>query len=225
MLMNRYEIWVAIVASGALLGCSKGPLSATRPEARIVSGIRAESDAERLVEARDQQLRAMPVKLSAYAGAAIAYHADPSVFAVPISARLFYVAAKDRSGQVTGVYAMSETVDGVTTHYAGNLTCMGVYDFDGGVANRAKIGGRIDTSDDPEQPVGRYIWWQNIDNQSSPDNLPDKSTFAGFGDEAANIAFCQSPNPPRFGPFPVDTGDIVVRVVGSGTLQESLAAE
>jgi hypothetical protein len=34
--------------------------------------------------------------------------------------------------------------------------------------------------------------------------------LAGFGDEAANEAFCQSSNPPRFGPFDVMRGNIVV---------------
>jgi hypothetical protein len=156
---------------------------------------------------------------AAFASAAIAFHADASVFGVPIDARLFYVAAKSSDGEVTGIFVISETVDGVTTHYSGRLSCMGIYDFDGGTANRAKIGGPIDVSDDPTEPAGTYIWWQSIDNARSPQHPPDKNTFAGFGDEAENIAFCQSPNPPRFGPFPADAGNIVVKVLGAlGTL-------
>ena len=128
--------------------------------------------------------------------------------------RLFYVAAKDAEGVTTGSYAFTLFIDGVTTHYSGELTCLGLYDFDGGTNNRAKLGGRIDTSDDPDAPAGLFIWWQQIDNSHSPGHPPDKSTFAGFGDEAANIAFCQSPNPPRFGPFDVDEGNILVRKLG-----------
>jgi hypothetical protein len=33
---------------------------------------------------------------------------------------------------------------------------------------------------------------------------PDRSSLIGFGDEAANEAFCNSPNLPRFGPWDVD---------------------
>lgn len=32
---------------------------------------------------------------------------------------------------------------------------------------------------------------------------PDRSSLIGLGDEAANEAFCASPNLPRFGPWDV----------------------
>ena len=111
-------------------------------------------------------------------------------------------------GNVRGAYRFSESVDGVTTHYAGALTCVEVYDFNGLTGNRAKIGGRVDSSDDPSIPVGTFIWWQAIDNSRL--HRADQSTLTGFGDEAANDAFCASPNPPRFGPFDVIRGAITV---------------
>ena len=72
----------------------------------------------------------------------------------------------------------------------------------------SKIGGRVDNSDDPSIPVGTFIWWQAIDNSRL--RRADQSTLTGFGDEAANTAFCTSPNPPRFGPFDVIAGAITV---------------
>jgi hypothetical protein len=134
----------------------------------------------------------------------------PSVFGTQsdVVGKYAFVVAKDTQGKVRGAYRFSESVDGVTTHYAGVLTCVEVYDFNGLTGNRAKIGGRVDSSDDPTIPVGTFIWWQAIDNHSL--ERPDQSTLTGFGDEAANTAFCASPNPPRFGPFDVIRGNITV---------------
>lgn len=125
-----------------------------------------------------------------------------------VVARYAFVVAKDIQGRVRGAYRFSESVDGVTTHYAGPLTCVEVYDFNGLTGNRAKIGGRVDSSDDPSIPVGTFIWWQAIDNSRL--RRADQSTLTGFGDEAANNAFCASANPPRFGPFDVIQGAITV---------------
>jgi hypothetical protein len=213
--MTRQWGCIAIVFSILLLGCSRERSTPTQPIAVASSGIKAETPAERQVERRTNELR--QASATAFAAAAITYHADPSVFGTttPVVGRLFHVVAKSTSGSVSGVFAFSLSADGVTTHYTGRLTQIAVYDFDGGTSNRAKIGGPIDWSDDPDQPAGRWIWWQQIDNARSPGALPDKSTFAGFGDEAATTAFVQSPNPPRFGPFAVDIGDIVVRATGS----------
>ncbi len=211
--MNKQWGHVAIVFGLLLPGCSKEWSSPTQPAVPRSESIRAETPAERLVVQRTDEERRATASLSAFAAAAISYHADPSVFGTttPVVGRLFYVVGKSTSGSVNGVFAFSESVDGVTTHYSGRLTLMAIYDFDGGSNNRAKIGGPIDASDDPDHPAGQWIWWQQIDNALSPGHPPDKSTFAGFGDEAATIVFVQSPNPPRFGPFPVDLGDIVVR--------------
>jgi hypothetical protein len=134
----------------------------------------------------------------------------PSVFGTQtdVVGKYAFVVAKDARGDVHGVYRFSESADGVTTHYAGALTCVEVYDFNGLTGNRAKIGGRVDSSDDPSIPVGTFIWWQAIDNSRL--GHADQSTLTGFGDEAANEAFCASSNPPRFGPFDVIRGAITV---------------
>ena len=118
-----------------------------------------------------------------------------------------FVAIRD-DGVVRGLYRVSESADGATSRFAGHLTCAEVYDFNGLQANRAKVGGRIDATDDPGIAVGSFIWWQAIDNHGL--RRPDQSTLPGFGDEAANSAFCASSNPPRFGPFDVVRGNILV---------------
>ena len=137
---------------------------------------------------------------------------SPDIFgtSTPVVGRYAFAVASSH-GRVLGQYRFSESVDGVTTHYSGKLTCVGLYDFNGLTSNRAKIGGQVDVSDDPDIPVGTFIWWQAIDNRLL--HRADQSTLTGFGDEAANEAFCASANPPRFGPFDVERGDIFV--VGS----------
>ena len=89
--------------------------------------------------------------------------------------------------------------------FAGDVTCMNVYD-----GNRAKIGGLITESSDPTIPVGSYGWFQVFDNGRGAKAPPDRSSLVGFGDEAANEAFCSSPNLPRFGPWDVQ-GNIKVK--------------
>jgi len=123
-------------------------------------------------------------------------------------ARFLFVALRELGGQVRGLYRVSEAADGSTFHYAGHLTCAGFYDFNGLTGNRAKVGGRIDATDDSSVSVGSFIWWQAIDNRAI--HRADQSTLPGFGDETANEAFCGSSNPPRFGPFDVVRGNIVV---------------
>jgi hypothetical protein len=125
-----------------------------------------------------------------------------------IVARFLFVAVRGVSGRVHGLYRVTEAADGSTFHYSGRLTCVGTYDFNGRTGNRAKVGGRIDATDDSSIAVGSFIWWQAIDNRGL--HRPDQSTLAGFGDEAANEAFCASSNPPRFGPFDVVRGNILV---------------
>jgi len=79
-----------------------------------------------------------------------------------------------------------------------DVTCLNVY---GG--NRAKIGGIVTESTDPTIAVGTYGWFQTLDNGEGANAPPDWSSLVGFGDEAANEAFCNSPNLPRFGPWDV----------------------
>ena len=75
---------------------------------------------------------------------------------------------------------------------------MNVYD-----GNRAKIGGIVEQSTDPDNPPGTYAWFQVFDNGEGANAPPDQSSLVGFGDEAANEAFCNSPNLSRFGPWDV----------------------
>ena len=76
--------------------------------------------------------------------------------------------------------------------------------------NRAKIGGIVTQSSDPTIAVGSYGWFQAFDNGEGANSPPDQSSLIGFGDEAANEAFCNSPNLPRFGPWDVQ-GNVQVR--------------
>ena len=201
---------LALVLTG-LLGCGRETLAPKTgahdqgPEARNAS--------ERAVQDETRQILANSGPLTEVAAAAIQFQVAADVFGTPtpIDNRLFYVAARRASDPVNGIFSYTQTIGGVAAQFSGIVTCMHLYDFDGGTHNRAKIGGLIQHSNDPGHPAGTYIWWQQIDNAASPGNLPDKSTLSGFGDEAANENFCNIANPPRFGPFAVDRGDIVVR--------------
>jgi hypothetical protein len=53
-------------------------------------------------------------------------------------------------------------------------------------------------------------WFQVFDTGEGADAPPDRSSLLGFGSEAANEAFCNSPNLPRFGPWDVQ-GNVQVR--------------
>jgi hypothetical protein len=164
---------------------------------------------ERLVQRTTAALQASGLASGIFAAGLDVIEVGPDVFGTttPVVGRYAFAVASSR-GRVLGQYRFSESADGVTTHYSGQLTCVALYNFNGLTANRAKIGGRVDTTDDPSVPVGTFIWWQAIDNRLL--HQADQSTFTGFGDEAANEAFCSSANPPRFGPFDVQQGDIIV---------------
>ena len=82
---------------------------------------------------------------------------------------------------------------------------MNVYD-----GNRAKIGGVIRNSNDPTLPPGAFVWFQIFDSGEGAGASPDQSSLIGFGSEAANEAFCNSPNLPRFGPWDVQ-GNVQVQ--------------
>lgn len=164
---------------------------------------------EEMVRQTSAELRAAgPVSSIAIGLDEIDVPADVFGTTTPVVGKYAFAVASDAEGRVRGLYRFSESVDGVTTHYRGVLTCMGLYDFNGGTSNRAKIGGRVDVSDDPTVPTGTFIWWQAIDNHSL--HQPDQSTLTGFGDETANKSFCASSTPPRFGPFDVQEGFIII---------------
>lgn len=135
----------------------------------------------------------------------------PEVFGTttPVDNTFLYNAEKAADGRVWGHVRYVQSADGSTFHYTASVTCMGIYDYDGRIGNRAKIGALIEASDDPDAPAGKYLWWQAIDDGEEFTGV-DKSTLIGIGDQAANEAFCASDRVPRFGPFTVK-GVLIVK--------------
>jgi hypothetical protein len=132
----------------------------------------------------------------------------PNPFGVTVQNRtLSFDARKYADGSVSGQfeYHQIEVETGATFIFNVDVTCMSVYD-----GNRAKIGGVIENSNDPTLPPGTFAWFQVFDNGEGANVPPDQSSLIGFGDEAANEAFCNSPNLPRFGPWDV-AGNVQVR--------------
>jgi hypothetical protein len=131
----------------------------------------------------------------------------PNPFGVEVLNRtLSFNARKDAGGNATGrfEYHQIEVATGATFKFNVDVTCLNVYD-----GNRAKLGGVIVVSNDPTLPAGGYAWFQVFDNGEGAGGPADRSSLIGFGDEAANEAFCNSPNLPRFGPWDVQ-GNIQV---------------
>jgi hypothetical protein len=130
----------------------------------------------------------------------------PNPFGVEVWNRtLAFNARKDADGGVSGRFEYHQVVEGEAFRFNVEVTCLNVYD-----GNRAKIGGIIRVSNDPTLPAGGYAWFQVFDNGEGAGAPPDRSSLIGFGDEAANEAFCNSPNLPRFGPWDVE-GNAQVR--------------
>ena len=102
-------------------------------------------------------------------------------------------------GTVDGRFEYHQVVEGQAFVFNVDVTCLNVYD-----GNRAKLGGVIVTSNDPTLPPGVYAWFQVFDHGEGAHAAPDRSSLIGFGDEAANEAFCNSPALPRFGPWDVE---------------------
>lgn len=148
---------------------------------------------------------------------------NDGIFGVAIDNSVAFVAIRKPDGRVTGWFRYVQTAEGQDFIFSGRVTCLVVYDtpvlerfefIPPLTQNRAKWGGVIEKSNDPTQPAGRFLWFQSIDNKSGRSQQhPHLSTLAGFGDEAANEAFCNSPNVPnpRFGPHAVNHGFIVVK--------------
>jgi hypothetical protein len=157
-------------------------------------------------------LLAVPVASAKHADRAVATAkgnvtwtiALPNPFGVVVENDLRFHARKHADGTDTGKIHYIQTVEGESFEFKIDVTCMGLYD-----GNRAKIGGVVTKSNDATVPVGRYGWFQVFDLNGGKhgDGPPDRSSLLGFGDAAANEAFCNSPNLPRFGPWDVK-GDI-----------------
>jgi len=130
----------------------------------------------------------------------------PNAFGVEVvNQPLAFNARKYADGSVSGRFEYHQIVEGTSFDFNVDVTCMNVYDGD-----RAKIGGVVESSSDPTIPPGTFAWFQVFDNGEGPNAAPDRSSLVGFGDEAANEAFCNSPNLPRFGPWDVQ-GNVQVR--------------
>ena len=130
----------------------------------------------------------------------------PNPFGVEVQNRtLAFNARKYADGSVTGRFEYHQVVEGQAFKFNVDVTCMNVYD-----GNRAKIGGVIVVSNDPTLPPGQFAWFQVYDNGEGANAPPDRSSLVGFGNEAANEAFCNSPALPRFGPWDVE-GNVQVR--------------
>jgi len=130
----------------------------------------------------------------------------PNAFGVEVDSQpLAFTARKYADGSASGHFEYHQIVEGTSYNFGVDVTCMNVY---GG--NRAKIGGVVRQSSDPTIPVGTFAWFQVFDNGEGKNAPPDQSSLVGFGDEAANEAFCNSPNFPRFGPWDVQ-GNAQVR--------------
>jgi hypothetical protein len=130
----------------------------------------------------------------------------PNPFGVEVLNRqLSFNARKYVDGTVNGHFEYHQIAEGETFSFNVAVTCLNVYD-----GNRAKIGGVVEYSNDPTEPVGTFAWFQVFDNGEDSGAPADRSSLVGFGDEAANEAFCNSPNLPRFGPWDVE-GNVQVR--------------
>lgn len=130
----------------------------------------------------------------------------PNEFGVDIGNQpLSFNAKKYANGAVSGEFEYHQLGLGESFNFHVDVTCMNVYD-----GHRAKIGGVIRVSNDPTLPPGVFAWFQVFDNGEGANAPPDQSGLIGFGNEAANEAFCNSPNLPRFGPWDVE-GNVQVR--------------
>jgi hypothetical protein len=114
-----------------------------------------------------------------------------SAFGFEVDNRLTITARRWSDGDVTGHFVYEQAFLGNTLLFKGPITCLGVYD-----GFRAKVGGLIEQSNDPDVPVGAFMWWHVHDNGEGGAAPPDQATLPGLGDEAANEAFCASPNLP-----------------------------
>jgi len=131
---------------------------------------------------------------------------EPNQFGGEVQNRtLAFNARKDADGHVSGRFEYQQVFQGEAFRFNVDVTCLNVYD-----GYRAKLGGVIVSSNDPTLPPGMFAWFQVHDNGEGAAAPPDRSSLVGFGSEAANEAFCNSPNLPRFGPWDVQ-GNAQVR--------------
>jgi hypothetical protein len=128
----------------------------------------------------------------------------PNPFGVEVvNQPLAFNAREYADGSASGEFEYHQLSSGQASDFNVEVTCLRVY------GNRAKIGGVVKRSTDPTIAAGSYAWFQVFDNGEGANAPPDQSSLVGFGDEAQNEAFCNSPNLPHFGPWDVQ-GNIQV---------------
>lgn len=132
------------------------------------------------------------VAASASGGANWTLTVDLGSGPIDVDQVLAFNAQRSTDGQVKGRILYHQTVFGETFSFQADVSCIGVYE-----GNRAKFGGPVTNSNDETIPVGTYIWFHVIDGGQGAGASPDLSTGAGFGTEAENQAFCDSPDPPN----------------------------
>jgi hypothetical protein len=216
----RFRVFpaVALLPLVVMTACSEGTAPANPSPPVSPAGPAADPSANRGTSARQRELSAAGVY-----SFTVPADFNGGIFGVEIGNRVAFVATRDRAGHVHGRFHYVQSAEGEDFIFSGRVTCLGVYDtpvlerFPGIPAqtlNRAKWGGVIEQSNDVTQPPGRFLWFQSIDNgHTRHPRAPDLSTLGGFGDEAANEAFCASPNVPNstFGPHAIAHGNIGVR--------------
>jgi surface antigen len=202
---HSFLVWTLLllpVLSAGCTGAGHGPVDPVEPAA-------------------SPALQAAPLQASGGYHFTVPEDFNGGIFGGAVGNQLSFDARRDASGAVSGRYNYAQTFGGETFVFKGSVTCFQVYDtpvlqnwpdIPAAVANRAKWGGVIESSNDPTLPPGGFIWFQSIDNGEGAGAPPDLSTLSGFGDEAANEAFCAVANVPNpnFGPHAVEGGNVQV---------------
>jgi hypothetical protein len=158
--------------------------------AMVVFALGCGDHSQSTFEHSSAQAEAAADGIAASATVGLHWTIPPSAFGFPVDNRLT-ISALRLSGQVAGRFVYEQAFLGNTFLFKGPITCIGVYD-----GFRAKVGGPIEQSNDPDVPVGTFIWWHVHDNGEGGTAPADQATLPGLGDEAGNNAFCGSPNRP-----------------------------
>lgn len=174
---RSFRLWLGAAGCLFLLSACDGDTLPTQPQS---------VDAEPASAAAGANVAA-----SASGGANWTLTVDFGGGPIDIDQVLAFNAQRTTDGQVKGRLVYHQTAFGDTFSFQADVSCIGVYD-----GNRAKFGGPVTGSNDPTIPVGTYIWFHVIDGGQGGASA-DFSSGAGFGDKAANQAFCDSPALPN----------------------------
>jgi hypothetical protein len=166
-----HSLWIVSII-GFALGCAEGSPTST-------------------FEAPANEANLATGRPTASATGGLHWTIPPSAFGFPVDNRLTIAALRPSDGEVKGRFVYEQAFLGNTFLFKGPVTCLGVYD-----GFRAKLGGRVEQSNDPDVPVGTFIWWHVHDNGEGSAAPPDQATLPGLGNESANEAFCASANLP-----------------------------